>query len=97
MSNSGNFENQNNTVGSLITILFIRAQKKNHDALLKVGKQTDEFFRKHGVSKYVYKLNSRQNMMNFVNVSKIISANKDDEDVWLEILPIETPSMSRKL
>lgn len=84
MSNSDNFTNQKES-GGLIKILFIRASKDNHDALVKIGKQTDIFYRKHGVSKYVYKLNARENMMDFVNLSKTISAN-DNEDVWLEIL-----------
>ncbi|MDF0680753.1 MAG: DUF1428 family protein [Candidatus Nitrosocosmicus sp.] len=84
MSNSYNFEHQKDT-GGLIQIVFIRAPKKNHDALTKIGKQTDDFFRKHGVSKFVYRLNARENMMDFVNISKIISAN-DDEDVNVEIL-----------
>jgi uncharacterized protein YbaA (DUF1428 family) len=84
MSNSDNFEHQKDT-GGLIQIVFIRAPKKNHDALAKIGKQTDDFFRKHGVSKFVYSLNTRENMKDFVNISKIISAN-DDEDVNLEIL-----------
>ena len=83
MSNSENFANQKDS-GGLIKIFFIRAPKKNHDALVKIGKQTDNFFKKHGVLKYGYRLNSRENMMDFVNVSKTISAN-DDEDVWLEI------------
>ena len=84
MSSSDNFANQKDS-GGLLKIFFIRAAKNNHDALAKIGKQTDDFFRKHGVPKYVYRLNSRENMMDFVNVSKIISAN-DDEDVNLEIL-----------
>jgi uncharacterized protein YbaA (DUF1428 family) len=84
MSNSDNFANQIDS-GGLIKILFIRTPKKNHDALLKIGKQTDIFYRKHGVSKFVYRLNARENMMDFINLSKAISAN-DDEDVWLEIL-----------
>ena len=84
MSNSDNFANQKDT-GSLIKILFIRAPKKNHDAIVKIGKQTDNFYKKNGVSKYGYRLNSRENMMDFVNVSRTISAS-DDEDVWLEIL-----------
>jgi uncharacterized protein YbaA (DUF1428 family) len=84
MSNSDNFGHQKNT-GALIKILFIRTPKKHHHALLEIGKQTDIFFRKHGVSKFVYKLNARENMMDFINLSKAISAN-DDEDVWLEIL-----------
>jgi large subunit ribosomal protein L17 len=84
MSNSDNFGYQKNT-GALIKIFFVRAPKKNHHALLEIGKQTDIFYRKHGVSKFVYRLNARENMMDFVNLSKAISAN-DDEDVWLEIL-----------
>jgi uncharacterized protein YbaA (DUF1428 family) len=84
MSNSDNFTNQKES-GGLIKILFIRASKDNQDALAKIGKQTDIFYRKHGVSKYVYKLDARENMMDFVNLSKTISAN-DNEDVWLEIL-----------
>ena len=84
MSDSENFANQKDD-GGLIKIFFIRAPKKNHDALVKIGKQTDIFFKKHGVSKYGYRLNSRENMMDFVNVSRTISANDDDDDVWLEI------------
>jgi hypothetical protein len=82
MSDSEKFANQKDA-GSLIKIFFIRAPKKNHDAIVKIGKQTDIFFKKHGVSKYGYRLNSRKNMMVFVNVSRTISAN--DDDVWLEI------------
>jgi large subunit ribosomal protein L17 len=84
MSNLDNFTNQKD-LGSLLKILFIRAPKKNHDALVKIGKQTDFFYKKHGVSKYVYKMNAREDIMDFVNLSKAISAS-DDDDVWLEIL-----------
>jgi large subunit ribosomal protein L17 len=83
MSNSDNFEQRD--LGGLIQIVFIRAPKKNQDALAKIGKETDDFFKKNGVSKYVYRLNSRENRMDFVNLSKIIPAN-EDEDVNLEIL-----------
>lgn len=84
MSNSDNLTNQKNSDG-LIKVLVIRAPKDDHDALVKIGKETDIFFRKHGVSKNVYKLNTRENMMDLVNLANTISAN-DNEDVWLEIL-----------
>ena len=84
MSNSDNLKKQKNSDG-LIKVLVIRAPKDDHDALVKIGKETDIFFRKHGVSKNVYKLNTRENMMDFVNLANSISAN-DNEDVWLEIL-----------
>ena len=61
MSNSDNFTNQKD-LGSLLKILFIRAPKKNHDALVKIGKQTDIFYKKHSVSKYVYKMNAREDI-----------------------------------
>ena len=83
MSNSDNFERRD--LGGIIQIIFIRAPKKNRDALAKIGKETDHFFRKHGVSKFLYRLNARENMTDFVDLSKIISAN-DDEDVNVEIL-----------
>jgi uncharacterized protein YbaA (DUF1428 family) len=84
MKNSENHGRQKE-LGSLIQIVFIRAPKVNRGALAKIGKETEVFFRKHGVSKYMYRLNKRENMMDFVNLSKIISAN-DEEDVNLEIL-----------
>jgi large subunit ribosomal protein L17 len=83
MSNSDNYKQRD--LGGIIQIVFIRSPKNKRDALAKIGKQTEDFFRKHGVSKYVYRLDSRENMMDFVNLSKIIPAN-DDEDVNLEIL-----------
>jgi large subunit ribosomal protein L17 len=84
MSNLDNSTNQKDSRGQVAIFLY-RAPKKNHDALVKINKHSHDFFMKHGVSKFeVFNLNSRENMMDFVNVSKTISAN-DDEDVWLEI------------
>ena len=83
MSNSDNYKQTD--LGGIIQIVFIRAPKNKRETLAKIGKQTEDFFRKHGVSKYLYRLNARENMTDFVNLSKIIPAN-DDEDVNLEIL-----------
>ncbi|WP_458743858.1 DUF1428 family protein [Candidatus Nitrosocosmicus sp. T] len=83
MSTSDKFAKRD--LSGIIQIYFIRAPKKNRGALAKIGEETDDFFRKHGVTKFLYRLNTRENMTDFVNLSKIISAN-DDEDVNLEIL-----------
>jgi len=84
MSNSDNSTNQKDSRGQVAIFLY-RAPKKNHDALVKINKHSHDFFMKHGVLKFeVFTLNARENMMDFVNLSKTISAN-DDEDVWLEI------------
>ena len=68
-----------------IEIFLYRAPKKNHDGMLEVNRQSLDFFIKHGASSFeVFSLTSRENMMEFVNLSKTISAS-DDEEVWLEI------------
>lgn len=68
-----------------IAIFLYRAPKKNYDALVKINKHSHDFFMKHGILKFeVFNLTCRENMMDFVNLSKTVSAN-DDEDVWLEI------------
>jgi uncharacterized protein YbaA (DUF1428 family) len=84
MSNLDNSTNLKDSRGQVAIFLY-RAPKKNHDALVKINKHSHDFFMKYGVLKFeVFNLNSRENIMDFVNLSKPISAN-DDEDVWLEI------------
>ena len=84
MSNLDNSINQKDSRGQVAVFLY-RSPKKNHDALVKINKHSHDFFMKHGVLKFeVFNLYSRENMMDFVNLSKTISAS-DDEDIWLEI------------
>ena len=85
LMNNPTLDAKSNQSGSQVAIFLYRSPKKNHDALVKVNKHSHDFFMKHGVLKFeVFNLNTRENMMDFVNLSKIISA-KDDEDIWLEI------------
>ena len=68
-----------------IEIFLYRAPKKNHDGMVEVNRQSRDFFTKHGASSFeVFSLDSRENMMEFENLSKTISAS-EDEEVWLEI------------
>jgi uncharacterized protein YbaA (DUF1428 family) len=84
MSSSDSSKYQKDSGGQFEGFL-LRAPKRNRNALAKISKHTDDFFTKHGVSKYVFSINTRENIMGFEKLSKIISAD-DDEDVWLEIL-----------
>ena len=53
--------------------------------MVEVNRQSRDFFTKHGASSFeVFSLDSRENMMEFENLSKTISAS-EDEEVWLEI------------
>ena len=68
-----------------IEIFLYRASKKNHDEMVEVNRQSRDFFTKHGASGFeVFSLDSRENVMEFVNLSKTISAS-EEEEVWLEI------------
>ena len=78
-------ENNENIAGSIVEIFIYRAPKKNHDSLVRLNKQSHDFFIKYGALKFeVFTIHSRENMMDLVNLSKTISAN-EDEEVWLEI------------
>ncbi|HYO07228.1 MAG TPA: DUF1428 family protein [Phototrophicaceae bacterium] len=69
-----------------IVLLFIdRAPKKNHDAMVQLNSRVIDTFKKYGVQRFeVFQLGSTEDMMDFVNISKTVSADQDDE-VWMEI------------
>ena len=84
MTNTNAFSNQKRSCGQ-IEIFLYRAPKKNHDEMVEVNRQSRDFFTKHGASGFeVFSLASRENVMEFENLSKTISA-REDEEVWLEI------------
>jgi uncharacterized protein YbaA (DUF1428 family) len=63
----------------------IVCQKKNHEALVQLGKQANEMFKKVGVIRSeVFQLSNTQDMMGFTNISKTVSAKNDEEEVVLE-------------
>ncbi len=83
--NNPNVNETSNKSASQVAIFIYRAPKENHDALVKVNKHSHDFFMKHGILRFeVYNLNARDDMMEFVNLAKTISAS-DNEEVWMEI------------
>lgn len=53
--------------------------------MMEVNRKSRDFFVKHGASNFeVFSLENRDNIMEFVNLSKTISAS-EEEEVWLEI------------
>ena len=86
-------EDNRNIDISIVEILLYRAPKKNHDSLVRLNKQSHDFFMKYGALKFeVFTIDNRENMMDFVNLAKTISAN-EDEEVWLEIQSYKTRNM----
>lgn len=80
---SGN--QQSTKLSKQLEIFIYRAPKENHNAMIRVNEQSRDFFMKHGVSNFeVFLLGSKDDIMDFANVSKAILAGDGDE-VWLEI------------
>ncbi len=78
-------EDNRNIDRSIVEIFLYRATKNNHDSLVRLNKQSHDLFIKYGALKFeVFTIDNRENMMDFVNLAKTISAN-EDEEVWLEI------------
>ena len=70
-----------------IEIFLYRTPKKNHDEMVEVNRQSRDFFTKcHPSGFEVFSLDSRENVMEFVNLSKTISAS-EEEEVWLYSTP----------
>jgi hypothetical protein len=66
-----------------------RLPKKNHNAMLQFSNQIEDLFNKNGFQPpEVFQLNesdpSSENM-GFVNLAKAVSANPDEEEIWLEL------------
>ena len=60
-----------------IEIFLYRASKKNHDEMVEVNRQSRDFFTKcHPSGFEVFSLDSRENVMEFVNLSKLFQPMK---------------------
>ena len=88
MNNSDVIEKkENGQKGNYIVMFIYRVPKKNHEALIRLGKQVNDTFNKVGVLRSeVFRLSKTEDMMGFTNVSKIVSASNDheEEEVLLE-------------
>ncbi len=70
---------------SIVLLFIYRTPKKNHEEMVQLNNRVIDKFREIGVQRFeVFQLGSTEDMMDFVNLSKTLSADQDDE-VWLEI------------
>ena len=66
-------------------IFIYRVPKKNHDAIVQLNKQIKNMLPIHGpLSTQFFYLRSTESVMDFLNITEIVSA-KQDEEVWVEI------------
>jgi uncharacterized protein YbaA (DUF1428 family) len=75
---------EENELGSIVQQFIYRLPKKNHEAMVQLERQFIEIFRKHGGMRFeVFQLSSTENMMDWTNIAKTVSANQDEE-IWVE-------------
>ncbi len=73
-------------ISSEVDHFVVRAPKKNHDAMIQLGKQFSDILTKYGGPNTLYfQLNNTETPMEGItNIAKTVSANQD-EDVWLQL------------
>ena len=72
-------------LGSIVQQLIYQLPKKNHEAMIQLEKQFIDIFRKHGRLLFeVFQISGTENMIDWTNIAKTISANQDEEEIWVE-------------
>jgi uncharacterized protein YbaA (DUF1428 family) len=74
-------------IGNQIEMIHFRVPKKNRDAMILFCKQFNDIFKKYGILHWeIFQLSKTDNMEGFTNISQIVSANPNEEEVWVELL-----------
>ena len=73
-------------LGSIVQQLIYQLPKKNHEAMIQLEKQFIDIFRKNGrrLRFEVFQNSGTENMMDWTDTAKTISANQDEEEIWVE-------------
>jgi hypothetical protein len=81
-------EEEKQGIGDQMLYFAFRVPKKNHDAMLQGAKKANEFFRKLGVPRSLFQLNNIKTYeeVGFTNIAKTMSASKDEEEIWLQLM-----------
>jgi uncharacterized protein YbaA (DUF1428 family) len=81
MSKSGYPKNEG-ARGGYVQQFIYRLPKKNHEAMMKIQKQFNDIFRKHGVqNREVFQLGDTETVGPFINMAITISSNQNEEEV----------------
>ncbi len=68
--------------GNYLGLNFIRAPKKNYDAIEHIGKPFVQWFKKHGVRPEIYYLGTNEVPKGLESIAKTLSSG-DTEEVWV--------------
>jgi uncharacterized protein YbaA (DUF1428 family) len=74
-------------IGSEVAHFVYRVPKKNHEAMMQLNKQFADIMRKYGAPHLIFQLNNTEAPMDGItNIAKTVSANQDEEEVWMELI-----------
>ena len=80
-------KNERKELANQIEMIHFRLPKKNHDAMILFCKQFNDIFKKYGILHWeIFQLSRTDNMEGFTNISQTVSANPNEEEVWVELL-----------
>jgi uncharacterized protein YbaA (DUF1428 family) len=72
--------------GTHVQLIVYRVPKKNHDRVVQLQNQLSGIFRKHGILRSeFFQLSSTETFQGFTGIDKTVSANQDEEEVWMEL------------
>jgi hypothetical protein len=70
------------------SLSYISISKKNHNTLIEISKKYVDMFKQYGVLQHdVFQLvKPDEDKQYFNHLDKVVSANLQDEEVWIEII-----------
>ena len=69
-----------------VRLFIYRIPKKNHDAIVRLNKQFIDTLGEDGPLRWeFFCLSSNESLMPFSSIAKTVSANQEDDEVWMEI------------
>lgn len=80
---SENLGNSKKT-GFAVSLIY-RLPKNNHDAIVDLNKKYVDMLKQYGVLRHdIYQLmKTEDNVPGFIHIDKVVSANLEDEEVWI--------------
>jgi uncharacterized protein YbaA (DUF1428 family) len=74
-------------IGNQVEMIHFRVPKKNHDKMILFCKQFNDIFKNYGILHWeIFQLSKTDNMEGFTNISQTVSANPNEEEIWVELL-----------
>lgn len=76
----------NKDTKNYVEFVFYRVPRKNHELLLKVTTRLIELLKKENVSYECFGLNSSEKIPGFINLTRIIPIDPDEEEIWINMV-----------